>query len=147
MILVSACLLGVNCKYDGENNINQAVKRYLRGKAWVPVCPEQLGGLPTPRESAEIRGGSGREVLEGKARVACNTGEDVTRCFIRGARESLWLAEMTGAGEALLKARSPSCGSGEIYDGSFQGRLREGEGVTAALLRVQGITVYSEEDL
>lgn len=144
--LVSACLLGVRCRFDGEACPSGEVLRALEGGGegsgrcrLVPVCPEILGGLPTPRARAEIRGGDGEDVLEGKARVICADGRDVTRAFLRGAEETLRLARLYGAEEAWLKARSPSCGVHHVYDGSFSGRLRCGRGVTAALLGRAGL--------
>jgi uncharacterized protein YbbK (DUF523 family) len=113
MVIVSACLAGLRCRYDGSKKACEAVMRLVaEGKA-IPVCPEQLGGLPTPRLPAEIRGG----------RVVRQDGVDVTAEFSRGAEEVLKLAKLAGATTAILKARSPSCGSGKIYDGSFTGGL------------------------
>ncbi len=111
-----------------------------KGKA-IPVCPEQLGGLATPRPTAEISGGTGADVLEGRAEVRTSSGADVTDNFTRGAREALSIAKAAGAREAILKAKSPSCGCGLIYDGTFSGRLVEGNGVTAELLIRNGIIV------
>jgi len=146
MILVSACLLGVNCKYTGGNNLKKELLEELQKKGIVPVCPEQLGGLATPRLPAEIQGGDGASVLQGKGKVIRNDGIDVTDEFIRGAEETLKIAEALGIKAAVLKAKSPSCGNKLIYDGSFAGRKIEGQGVTAALLISKGIKVYSEED-
>lgn len=140
-VLVSACLAGVACRYDGTACPDPAVEALVRSGRALPVCPEQLGGLPTPRRRAEIRGGDGEAVLDGRARVVNAAGEDVTESFLRGARETLRLARLAGADRALLKARSPSCAAGEIYDGSFSGRRRAGAGVTAALLRREGLDV------
>ena len=136
-ILVSACLLGVNCKYSGGNNFCPSVAALGEEHTLVPVCPEQLGGLPTPREPAERKGD----------RVVTRSGGDVTARFRAGAQEALRIAERTGCRTAVLKARSPSCGPGPIYDGGFRGCLTEARGVTAALLAEHGITVLSEEDL
>lgn len=147
MILVSACLLGINCKYNGKNNKCPAVLRLSGEVAPVPVCPEQLGGLPTPRKCAEIFGMGGKEVLEGKAKVINEEGVDVSSHFIKGAEEIVKIADILNIKKALLKARSPSCGAGQIYDGSFTGRLKEGDGVTAALLREKGFRIFTEEDL
>ena len=146
IILISACLLGVNCKYNGENNSNDEIVEYFKNKNIIPVCPEQMGGLSTPRLPAEIKGGGGRDVLEGSAKVVNNNGEDVTEQFVNGAYETLKLAETLGATKAILKARSPSCGVGEIYNGNFNDTLIEGNGVTAALLRSKGIEVYDDGD-
>jgi uncharacterized protein YbbK (DUF523 family) len=112
----------------------------------IPVCPEQLGGLSTPREPAELSGGAGDEALDGVASVQTRDGRDVTREFVKGAQQTLAVARLTGATVAVLKARSPSCGIGSTYDGTFSHTLRPGSGVTAALLQRAGITLYSEED-
>ncbi|MDI6601153.1 MAG: DUF523 domain-containing protein [Thermoanaerobacteraceae bacterium] len=141
-ILVSACLAGFNCKYNGGNNKDERiVKLVMDGKA-IPVCPEQLGGLSTPRNPSEIK------VLEdGSIRVYDTDGIDVTREFYGGARETLKLAELYGIRKAILKARSPSCGTGKIYSGDFSGRLIEGDGITAKLLKDNGIIVINDEEL
>lgn len=141
MIIVSACLCGEYCRYDGGTKTDEELVRLVgEGKA-VPVCPEQLGGLPTPRLPSEIAGGDGSSVLEGKAKVLARDGSDVTDAFIKGADAALRIAEKYGAKKAILKAGSPSCGKGRIYDGSFSGRLKKGDGVTAALLEKNGVEV------
>lgn len=145
-ILVSACLLGTNCKYSGGNNLTPRVLELKKGHEIIPVCPEELGGLPTPREPCEIKEGSGKEVLEGKALVLNKTGEDVTEQFIKGAQQTLALAKQHCCPVAVLKARSPSCGCGIIYDGTFSGELKEGNGVTAQLLLDNEIVVMTEKD-
>ena len=138
-LLISACLLGVSCRYDGvcrpmsEPDISRLLDRYTL----VPVCPEQLGGLETPRQPSERRGGL----------VCTNTGKDVTSQYARGAEQALFLARRFGCTKALMKERSPSCGSGQIYDGSFQGRLAEGNGVTVDLLLSNGIAVFGESEV
>ena len=137
-ILVSACLLGAACRYDGKSVPCEAVLRLARrGACLVPVCPEQLGGLPTPRTPAERRGES----------VVTRDGRDVTAEYRRGAEQALSLARLLGCTRAILKSRSPSCGCGQIYDGSFSGTLRPGEGVAAQLLREGGLVVCTEQDL
>ena len=113
----------------------------------VLVCPEVDGGLGTPRPAAEIQGGDGDDVLKGRARVVTGNGEDVTDQYLKGARRALEMARKTGATAAILKARSPSCGKDAVYDGTFTGTLSEGEGVTAALLRSEGLDITTEEDL
>ncbi len=139
--LVSACLLGVRCRYDGSAKGSPALIR-VASRAWlVPVCPEQLGGLSTPRPPALIRGGDGRDVLRGRARLENDLGEDVTEAFLRGAREALRIARACGAETALLKARSPSCGSSTRYCDRPGG----GMGVTAALLKAEGIRIFDME--
>ncbi len=137
MKLCSACLLGVNCRYDGRNALNKKVVELLEKETLIPVCPEQLGGLSTPREPAEIVG----------KRVITRSGRDVTENFMRGARETLKIAKLFGVKEAVLKQGSPSCGCGRIYDGTFSGRTVKGDGVTTALLKRHGIKVVTEEDL
>ncbi|QUH27152.1 DUF523 domain-containing protein [Serpentinicella alkaliphila] len=146
MILVSACLLGVNCKYDGKNNYNRELVDLLNGKAIVPVCPEQLGGLTTPRIAAEIQNGDGSDVVENSFKVLTKEGVDVSEAFIKGAKETLYIAMSMCITQAFLKAKSPSCGSGKIYDGTFSGVLRSGDGVTTYLLKKNGIKVFTEND-
>ncbi|MBQ9268379.1 MAG: DUF523 domain-containing protein [Oscillospiraceae bacterium] len=136
-LLVSACLLGVPCKYNGRDNGCPKVAALKGRYHLIPVCPEQLGGLPTPRLPAECRGG----------RVVNRAGEDVTDRFAAGAQAALHLAEMLSCQGAVLKSRSPSCGSGAIYDGTFTGALTSGDGVTARLLKDHGFPVYTEEDV
>jgi len=143
-VLVSACLLGLRTKYDGGHNCLQQLSDLPAKAALIPCCPEQLGGLPTPRRPAEIRGGDGHAVLSGTAAVMTADGEDVTRAFCLGAQETLRLAGLLSVQGALLKARSPSCGCGSIYDGTFSGKTRAGDGVTAALLRRQGLPLFTE---
>ncbi len=146
-VLVSACLAGCACRYDGSDNNNQHLLDLLSGNEAVLVCPEEAGGLGTPRPPAEIVGGDGHDVLEGRARVLTEAGRDVTGEYLEGARRALESARRAGARTAVLKARSPSCGKGAIYDGSFGGRLSSGDGVTTALLQAHGIRVVSEEEL
>jgi len=137
MKLCSACLLGVKCRYNGKSALNKKVVSLLRSEVLIPVCPEQLGGLPTPREPAEIVGN----------RVFTISGRDVTENFIRGAKETLRIAKLFNISEAIMKQGSPSCGFGRIYDGTFSGKTRKGEGVTATLLKKHGIKIVTEEDL
>jgi uncharacterized protein YbbK (DUF523 family) len=137
MKLCSACLLGVKCRYNGQDARNKKVMALLKKEILIPVCPEQLGGLPTPREPAEIKGG----------KVITKSGKDVTDNFKRGAKEVLKIAKMFGIKEAVLKQGSPSCGCGRIYDGTFSGKTIKGDGVTTALLKRNGIRVITEEDL
>ncbi|ABS33042.1 DUF523 domain-containing protein [Clostridium botulinum] len=147
MILISACLCGVNCKYNGGNNLNEkALKLFREGKA-VLVCPEQLGGQQTPRAPHEINNATGAEVLDEKANIIGPEGDDVTREFLKGAYETLKIAKECDAKVAILKARSPSCGFGKIYDGTFSGNKKDGNGVTAELLTRNGIKVYTEENI
>ena len=135
-ILVSACLLGHACRYDGQSKPHAGVAELLKKHTLVPICPEVQGGLPTPRPPAEIQGN----------RVVNSEGRDVTDCYQRGAQAALELAKILSADTAILKQRSPSCGSGQIHNGKFDGGLVDGWGVTAQLLRDNGITVYSEDE-
>jgi len=146
MILVSACLVGCRCRYDQGTKEQAEIVNLVRTGQALPVCPEQLGGLPTPLLPAEIVGGDGDGVLDGRARVVNRAGEDVTEQFLTGAREALRLAQAVGATGAILKERSPSCGTEAIYDGTFSGATAPGAGVTAALLRRHGIAVHSDEN-
>ena len=136
-ILVSACLLGCACRYDGASKPHPAILRLARERAVIPVCPEQLGGLPTPRPPAERQG----------EQVVTEQGTDVTVQYQKGAEEALRLARLFGCETAVLKERSPSCGSGAVYDGTFSGVLTTGDGVTAELLTANGIPVYGESQL
>lgn len=134
-VLASACLCGIACRYDGMAASHPVVADlFARGLA-VPVCPEVLGGLPVPRFPCELRDG----------RVMDAHGRDLTEAFAAGAAATLALARERNITVAVLKERSPSCGSGHIYDGAFAGRLIPGQGVAAALLRANGVTVYNEE--
>ena len=144
--LVSACLLGVNCRYDGKNALEPKLLELLKEDQSIPICPEQLGGLPTPREPAWIVGGEGSDVLKGVAKVINRSGEDVTENFRMGAEEALRVAKFFGAKCAILKARSPSCGCGEIREPFSFDKLKCGDGVTAALLKKSGVKVVSEEN-
>ncbi|TCL66586.1 uncharacterized protein YbbK (DUF523 family) [Hydrogenispora ethanolica] len=147
VVLVSACLLGIPCRYDGGSKLVSGIRAQLAGCRIVPFCPEVLGGLETPRPAAEITGGDGAAVLDGAASVRNRAGLDVTGEFIRGAEAVLDLVRANQPASVILKAKSPSCGVGRIYDGSFTGRLRDGDGVTVALLRRStAIRFYTEED-
>jgi uncharacterized protein YbbK (DUF523 family) len=136
MIIVSACLAGVNCRYDGGSKPCEAVIQLVAQGTALPVCPEQLGGLPTPRPPAE---------QQGVSIVTCE-GVDVSAQFRRGAQEALKIARLAGASTAILKARSPSCGCGRVYDGTFSGRLVDGDGIFARLCLEAGIRVTTEEE-
>lgn len=147
MIIISACLCGVNCKYSGGNNLNEkALKLFKEGKA-ILVCPEQLGGLATPRIAHEIVGGSGKDVLDGNAKVLSSKGDDSTANFIKGAEEALKIAKAVGSTKAIFKEKSPSCGYGKIYDGTFSGEKIRGNGVTAELFIKNGIEIYTESQI
>ena len=136
-ILVSACLLGIDCKYSGGNNLNEKVLEYIKDYEVIPVCPEIMGGLSTPRPPSERIGD----------KVLNNQGTDVTNEYTKGALETLKLAKLFNVKKALLKAKSPSCGKGKIYDGTFTSTLIQGNGVTVDLLESNGIEVISEQDL
>ena len=146
LLLVSACLVGIPCRYDGGSCSHDQLQALAAQGDVLPICPEVSGGLPPPRPPAEIQGGDGGDVLEGRARVVNIEGKDVTAEFLAGAQKALRVARCRSIKEAILKARSPSCGVGQIYDGSFSGRLVEGNGVTAALLKREGIIVKNEEE-
>ena len=146
MILVSACLAGFDVKYNGSHNLNEKIKKWFNEKKAIPICPEVLGGLSIPREPAEIVGGEGGDVLDGHAKVITNNGIDVTEQFMKGANETLKIALDLNATMVILKERSPSCGSSMIYSGEFNGNKKKGTGVTAALLKRNGIQVLSEEN-
>ena len=145
-ILVSACLAGRACRFDGSSSDDSVVARLVAEGRAVLVCPEVDGGLGTPRPAAEIEGGDGHDVLAGRARVITGGGRDVTAEYVAGAEASIQAAHRTGAKAAILKTRSPSCGKDEVYDGTFSRRLRPGDGVTAALLQINGIAVFSDEE-
>ena len=133
-IIVSACLLGENCKYNGGNNKNEAVIKLSEYFELIPVCPECFGGLPIPRVPSERRG----------ERVFSKDGENLTEQFITGAEHTLYIAKEKNCPAAVLKERSPSCGFGKIYDGSFSGTLVDGNGVAAQLLYDNEIAVFGE---
>ena len=135
MILVSACLAGINCKYNGGNNYNEEIFQMVKRGEAIPICAEQLGGLTTPRTPAEIR------IIDGKRRVINKNGEDVTEQFEKGAREVVELALKLGINKAILQTRSPSCGVGKIYSGNFDGQLIDGNGILSQMLIENGIEV------
>ena len=135
-LLISACLLGVNCKYNGGSNAlpPEVLARLRQRYRLIPVCPEAAGGLPIPREPSERRGD----------RLVSRSGQDVTAAFRRGAETAAALAERFGAKKALLKSNSPSCGSGMIYDGSFSGTLTPGDGVAAEYLKRKNVDIFHD---
>lgn len=140
MIIISACLVGVNCKYNGGNNFNKQIYDLFKSKNAILVCPEQLGGLPTPRVPSEI------VIKNNEIRVLNKEGIDVTENFLKGGYETLKIAKAVEARLAILKSKSPSCGVGYIYDGTFSGKVTEGNGITAQLLMKNGIKVCTEND-
>ena len=140
-IAISACLAGKACRYDGKSVPCKEIDDLTTSKDAHLICPEVLGGLPTPRVPAEIVGGDGFDVLDGRARVVAKDGTDVTKAFLDGAHKALAQLKKEGITLAYLKSRSPSCGAKQIYDGTFSGQVVEGCGVTAALLLKNGIEV------
>lgn len=133
-IIVSACLLGVSCRYDGNSKPNEKIINLKEKYNLIPICPEIMGGLPTPRMSAEIKDG----------RVKTENGIDVTEEYKKGADEALKLARLFGCKKAILKENSPSCGCGKIYNGEFTRTLKDGNGITAELFMKNGIDVFGE---
>jgi uncharacterized protein YbbK (DUF523 family) len=148
MKLISACLLGIKCAWDGQDiyKSDKAIE-LSNSEMLMPVCPEQLGGLRTPRAPQEIQGWGGEGVLDGKCKVLNINGEDVTQEFIAGAEETLKIVKLFHIKEFIGKSRSPSCGCGQIYDGTFSRQLIDGDGVTTALLKRNGIRIITEEGL
>lgn len=137
MILVSACLAGVKCRYDGESNKNQSIVDLVKSGRAIAVCPELLGGLDTPRDFCELNSSN---------RVITYKGEDITDFYTRGAYKTLEIAKIVNAEIAILQQRSPSCGCGKIYDGSFSRKLINGDGCTAKLLKENGVIVCNDEN-
>ena len=147
MKLISACLLGVKCRWDGEEYRDDRALKLIQDGNMIPVCPEQLGGLCTPRPRQEIQGGTAEDVLKRRARVINEVGEDVTEQFIKGAEETLKMARLYQVTEFIGKSFSPSCSGSKIYDGTFSGKLLNGRGITAELLMRNGIKIREEADL
>ena len=141
MILVSACLVGINCKYSGGNNYNQKIFDLVKEGKAIPICPEQLGGLNTPRKPVELK------VINGKRYAIDNEGNDLTENFERGALEVLNLAKNLNISKAILQPRSPSCGVNKIYSGNFDNKLVDGNGILAELLKQNGIDVLTPNDI
>lgn len=142
-VLVSACLLGVKCRYDGKSTPNQKILD-LKNITPIPVCPEQLGGLPTPRPKAWFAGGDGHAVLGGEAKLINEEGHDVTDRFIQGAHEACRIADLLGIRFAILKARSPSCGVHAVY---VNQELCRGQGISAAMLASKGIVLLDDQEV
>ena len=140
MYLVSACLVGINCKYNGGNNYNEKILKLVKEGSAIPICPEQLGGLSTPRIPSEIR------TINGKKKVINKDGVDVTDNFVKGSEEVLLLSKKLNIKKAILKSKSPSCGKDKIYNGNFDGKLIDGNGILADLLIKNGIEVITEND-
>lgn len=138
-VMISACLLGIHCRYDGKHSLCPYLADFVNSIPFIPFCPEQLGGLPTPRPPANMTGGDGRDILSGRANVVNVEGEDITDAFKKGAEESLKLARLTGATVAIMKDKSPSCGLRTPYCGKPSGF---GIGVTAAFFESNRIKVF-----
>lgn len=138
---VSECLLGVNCKYNGGNNLSPSVVAFLKDKKYVTVCPETCGGLPCPRDPSEIVS------KDGQIKVISRGGEDVTGQFILGAEICAEKIRLAGVTHAILKARSPSCGVGKIYDGTFSGTVTDGNGIAADMFMKMGVVCVTEEEI
>lgn len=137
VIFVSACLCGVNCRYNGRGELNLKIKDLMIDNMIIPVCPEQLGGLTTPRDPCEIKEGL----------IITYKGDDLTAYFNKGALEVLKLMNLYGSKKAILKERSPSCGVNFVYDGSFTGKVVKGEGLLSKLLRENDVLVVSEDEI
>lgn len=143
LYLVSSCLLGENCRYDGNNSINDEVVGFLKDKSYIAICPEVLGGLSIPRVPCEIRDG----------KVIGKNGKDYSEAFFKGAEKSLYIGENKLeeiAGEkiiAILKSKSPSCGKDYVYDGSFKNKLKKGNGIFVKILKNKGIKIFSEKEI
>ncbi|VVB79622.1 Uncharacterised protein [uncultured archaeon] len=137
MKIVSACLAGINCRYDGKSKPCQDIINLVKQGKAIPVCPEQLGGLSTPRNIAEQK----------REKVFTKDGKDITAQVIKGAEEALKIAKLANCTEAILKSKSPSCGCGKIYDGTFSGKLIDGDGVFTKFLKKNNIKVVSEEEI
>lgn len=146
MYLISACLCGINCRYNSSNSYNEICSKLMIENKAIPVCPEQLGGLSTPRTPCELQG-TANEVIEGENRIIDSDGIDVTEMFLRGANEVLKLSKMLNVKKAILKEGSPSCGVNFVYDGTFEGRKILGMGITSQILSDASIEVLSENDL
>ncbi|GAB6170385.1 DUF523 domain-containing protein [Clostridium carnis] len=146
MYLISSCLCGVNCKYNGGNNLNKYCVKLLKAGKAILVCPEQLGGLSTPRIPAEILG-TAEGVISGKDKVLNKDGRDVTNEFLKGAKETLHIAKESKVKVAILKEGSPSCGVNFIYNGKFNGIKIEGRGITTSILESANIEVISDIDM
>lgn len=141
MIFVSACLVGINCKYSGGNNYNEKIFDLVKEGKAIPICPEQLGGLPTPRNPAEIK------IINGNKYVVDKDGNEYTEKFRKGAEEVISLAKKLNITKMILQPRSPSCGVGKIYSGNFNGILVEGNGILAELCIKNNIEIINSEDL
>ncbi|HCJ6510617.1 TPA: DUF523 domain-containing protein [Acinetobacter baumannii] len=147
MLLISACLIGEPVRYDGRSCLHTKLKQLFLNKKAHALCPELLGGFTTPRLPAEIVGGTGQDVLDGKAKILDSSGLDVTELYLKGAYRTLDIARQIQATCVVLKENSPSCGSQRIYNGTFQGEKITGVGITTALLQRHGFEVISENEI
>lgn len=147
MILVSACLAGENCRYDGKNKLHPVIAELGKKGKIIAVCPEVMGGLPTPRLACEIAGGDAQLVLESKAKVQNLAGDDITQAILTGAQKAVNVAKENKIKLAVLKDKSACCAVNKIYDGSFQSRLVNGKGILTVLLEREGIKVVNSEEL
>lgn len=141
MMLISACLVGINCKYNGKNNYNEKALELVKKGIAIPICPEQLGGLTTPRNPSEIK------IIDNEVHVIDNKNNDVTKEFVKGANEVLKLTKTLNIDKVILKSKSPSCGIGKIYDGNFNNNLIDGNGILVKLLMDNNIEVVDIEDI
>ena len=140
MYIISACLVGINCRYNGTSTLNSALKKMIDDGIAIAVCPEVMAGLPTPRESCEI------QFILGEQRVISKSGKDYTKAFNFGAEETLKICLSKHILKAILQSRSPSCGFGKIYNGCFDGKLIPGNGITPELLHKNGIAIFTEDN-
>jgi len=147
LLLVSACLAGINCTFRGKNNLNEKIKRLSEDGKCMALCPEVLGLLGIPREHIELSGGDGNDILDGKAKAIDLNGMDVTKALVAGSYKVLEAAKRYDVKEAILKSNSPTCGVGRIYDGTFSNTIKAGDGVLAALLKRNGIKVMTEKEV
>jgi len=139
--VISACLLGINCRYNGKGKFSEQAKKEFEKNECILLCPELLASLGVPRQPCEIVGGDGFDVLDGKAKIIDCDGKDVTKEYLSGAKKAVDIAVKSGVQEAILKSGSPTCGGGTIYDGSFLGKKTPGYGIFAAMLKKNGIEI------
>ncbi len=143
--IISACLAGINCTYRGSNKFHPSISKLYKKGLGIAVCPEVMGGLSTPRENSEIADGDGYSVLLGRSKAISSSGKDLTEKYICGSLAILDLANRFGIKKAILKSKSPACGFGSIYDGTFKNNLKPGSGVLAALLSKKGLKISTEK--
>lgn len=146
MILVSACLAGVKTRHDGTSKLVEKIQHLVSLRKAIPLCPEVMGGRPIPRTKTEIVGGSGSDVCMNTAKVMDEQGNDVTAQVMEGSKEFVKTVKRMGIKAVILKSKSPTCGYGRIYDGTFTRTLKDGDGVLAAMLELEGIKIYNEDN-